>query len=78
MLLGYAQQHSLEIYRFLNLEKESIITSCDVRWLNMSYPQWIRKGSGEVIHWADPVAIDIVDGNDEEDTPQLTTPETGN
>ena len=27
----------------------------------MSYPQWIRKGSGEVIHWSDPV--DFKDDN---------------
>ena len=44
MFLGYAEQHSVETYRFLNLETMRVSLSRDVRWLGLTYRQWVRKG----------------------------------
>jgi hypothetical protein len=40
LLLGRAGNHHRDLYRFLNLEKERIIRSRDVLWLNQQYGVW--------------------------------------
>ena len=35
MLVGYADDHSRDVYRFLNIDTKRIIISRDVRWLNI-------------------------------------------
>jgi hypothetical protein len=40
LLLGHAENHHRDVYRFLNLETERIIRSRDVLWLNQQYGVW--------------------------------------
>jgi hypothetical protein len=40
LLLGRAENHHRDVYRFLNLETERIIQSRDVLWLNQQYGVW--------------------------------------
>ena len=35
MIVGYADDHSCDVYRFLNIHTKRIIMSRDVRWLNI-------------------------------------------
>ena len=35
MFVGYAEDHSGDVYRFLNIHMKKIIMSRDVRWLNI-------------------------------------------
>jgi hypothetical protein len=78
MFVGYARNHSVGVYRFFVFDTKDIRESRDWRFLNMSYPQWIRKGTGEIIHWdedeRDKISkptIDLVD-----DAPQLLRTDT--
>ena len=63
MFLGYADKHSAETYRFLNLETMRVCLSRDVRWLGLTYRQWVRKGESVSV-----VELDVTHcGNDEEE-----------
>ena len=39
MVVGYADDHSRDVYRFLNIHTKSIIISRDGRWLNIIWKQ---------------------------------------
>ena len=43
MFVGYADDHSRDVYRFLNIHKKRIIISRDVRWLNIIWKHYRRK-----------------------------------
>ena len=43
MFVGYADDHSRDVYRFLNIHTKRIITSRDVRWLNIIWKHYRRK-----------------------------------
>jgi hypothetical protein len=40
LLLGRAENHNRDVYRFLNLETDRIIRSRDALWLNKQYGEW--------------------------------------
>jgi hypothetical protein len=60
MFVGYAKDHAPGVYRFYCFETKSIRESRDWRFLNQLYPQWIRKGGSNVIHWDDDDADKVV------------------
>ena len=43
MFVGYADDHSRDVYRFLNIHTKRIIISRDVRWLNIIWKHYRRK-----------------------------------
>ena len=43
MFVGYADDHSKDVYRFLNVHTKRIIISRDVRWLNIIWKNYRRK-----------------------------------
>ena len=40
MLIGYADDHSRDVYRFLKIHTKKIIISRDVRWLNIIWKHY--------------------------------------
>ena len=44
MFVGYADDHTKDVYRFLNIHTKRIILSRDVRWLNIIW-KWYKKKS---------------------------------
>ena len=45
MFVGYADDHTKDVYRFLNILTRRIILSRDVRWLKINWKQYKRKAS---------------------------------
>ena len=43
MFVGYADDHTKDVYRFLNIHMRRIILSRDVRWLNIIWKQYKKK-----------------------------------
>ena len=43
MFVGYADDHTNDVYRFLNIHTSRIILTRDVRWLNMIWKQYKKK-----------------------------------
>ena len=43
MLVGYADDHSCDVYRFLNIHTKRIIMSRDARWLNIIWKHYRKK-----------------------------------
>ena len=43
MFVGYADDHTKDGYRFLNIHMRRIISSRDVRWLNIIWKQYKKK-----------------------------------
>ena len=43
MFVGYADDHTKDVYRFLNIHTRMIILSRDVRWLNIIWKQYKKK-----------------------------------
>ena len=43
MFVGYADNHTKDVYRFLNLHMRRIILSRDVRWMNIIWKQYKKK-----------------------------------
>ena len=43
MFVGYADAHTKDVYRFLNIHTRRIILSRDVRWLNIIWKQYKKK-----------------------------------
>ena len=43
MFVGYAEDHTKDVYRFLNIPMRRIILSSDVRWLNIIWKQYKKK-----------------------------------
>ena len=43
MFVGYADNHTKEVYRSLNIHTRRIILSRDVRWLNLIWKQYKKK-----------------------------------
>ena len=43
MFVGYADDHSRDVYRFLNIHMKRIIMSRDVRWLNIIWKHYRRN-----------------------------------
>ena len=43
MFAGYADDHTKNVYRFLNIRTRRIILSRDVRWLNIIWKQYNKK-----------------------------------
>ena len=42
MMLGYAENHSGEVYRLLNIETNKIVLSRDVQWLNKMWGEYMN------------------------------------
>ena len=43
MFVGYADNHTKDLYRFLNIHTKRIILSRDVRWLNIIWKRYKKK-----------------------------------
>ena len=43
MFVGYTDDHSRDVYRFLNIHTKRVTISRDVRWLNITWKHYIRK-----------------------------------
>ena len=43
MFVGYADDHTKDVYRFLNIHTKKIILSRDVRWLNIIWRRYKKK-----------------------------------
>ena len=43
MFVGYADDHTKDVYRFLNIHTRRIVLSRDVRWLNVIWKQYKKK-----------------------------------
>ena len=43
MFVGYAEDHTKDVYRFLNIHTKRIILSRDVRWLNIIWKRYKDK-----------------------------------
>ena len=43
MFVGYAEDHTKDVYRFLNIHTKRIILSTDVRWLNIIWKRYKDK-----------------------------------
>ena len=43
MFLGYADDHTKDVYRFLNIHTKRVILSRDVRWLNIIWRRYKKK-----------------------------------
>ena len=43
MFVGYADDHSGDVYRFLNIKTKRIIMSRDARWLNIIWKHYKKK-----------------------------------
>ena len=43
MFVGYAEDHTKDVYRFLNIHTRRIILNRDVRWLNIIWKQYKKK-----------------------------------
>ena len=43
MFVGYADDHSRDVHRFLNIHTKRIIIRRDVRWLNIIWKHYRRK-----------------------------------
>ena len=43
MFVGYADDHTKDVYRFLNNHTKRIILSRDVRWLNVMWKRYKKK-----------------------------------
>ena len=43
MFVGYADDHTKDVYRFLNIHTKRIILSRDVRWLNIRWKPYKKK-----------------------------------
>ena len=51
MLCGYTDEYPPSTYRIYKPSTKKIVTTRDIRWLHLSYSQWIRKGSNGIIHF---------------------------
>ena len=52
MFVGYADDHTEDVYRFLNIHTKRIILSRDVRWLNINGNNTRRKASMQEVEWS--------------------------
>ena len=43
IFVGYAENHSKDVYRMLNLETNSIINSRDIIWLKKMHKDWLKN-----------------------------------
>ena len=43
MFVGYVDDHTKDVYRFVNIHMRRIILSRDVRWLNIIWKQYKKK-----------------------------------
>ena len=43
MFVGYADDHTIDVYRFLKIHMRSIILSSNLRWLNLIWKQYKKK-----------------------------------
>ena len=43
MFVGYAEDHAVDVYRFLNIHSKRIIMSRDVRWLTIIWKHYKMK-----------------------------------
>ena len=43
MFIGYADDHTKDVYRFLNIQTRRIILSIDVRQLNIIWKQYKKE-----------------------------------
>ena len=43
MLVGYADDHTGDVYRFIHLKTQHVILSRDARWMNIMWKAYMRK-----------------------------------
>jgi hypothetical protein len=47
MFVGYASDHSGEVYRMLNLQSHKISETRDIKWMKMTYDEYMNKSNDE-------------------------------
>ena len=52
MFVGYADDHTKDVNRFLNIHTKRIILSRDMRWLNIIWKQYKKKASMQEVEWS--------------------------
>jgi len=55
IFVGYAENHTGDVYRLLNLKTDKIVLSRDVVWLNKTFEEYMKIDGVKV---RDPVIID--------------------
>ena len=43
MFMGYAEDHTGDVYRFIHLKTQNVILSRDERWMNIMWKPYMRK-----------------------------------
>ena len=43
MFVGYAEDHTCDVYRFIHLKTQHIILRRDARWINIIWGAYMRK-----------------------------------
>ena len=43
MFVGYADDHTGDVYRFIHQKTQRVILSRDARWMNIMWEAYIRK-----------------------------------
>lgn len=67
MFIGYPPNHSSDVFQLFVLSKRSIILSRNVVWLNKTYGDYQKVPQSERSKCIDPVPIDEVDSDDDND-----------
>ena len=43
MFIGYSQDHAKEVYRMLNLSTNKVSTTRDIKWMELTYKEYMNK-----------------------------------
>ena len=43
MFVGYAEDHTGDVYRFIHLKTQHVVLSRDARWMNIMWKVYMRK-----------------------------------
>ena len=57
MFVGYSEHHAKNVYRFMNLKTNQIMTSRDVAWIHLLYKDYKKEEKNEIKE----IIIDDVD-----------------
>jgi hypothetical protein len=59
IFVGYAENHSRDVYKMLNLETNSIINSRDIIWLKKMHKDWLKNKLMMITEGEDVVELPI-------------------
>ena len=77
MFLGYADNHSADVYRFLKMGTKRVVLSRDVIWLNKLYCHYKNSFKTNYQSYIDEFEEEVFDSvkeSNEEESPKLTVP----